>query len=496
MPIRTGAQFLQALKDGRRVWLRGEKVEDVTTHPALAGCAQALAEVYDLQHDPAYRDLLTMESPTTGQVVSAGFRLPHSPADLQRRRQMIEFLARRTGGVAGRIPEYVDLFLVGLYDVRELLAEEDPAFAEHAVAYFEYCRENDLHVTHAFADPSRDQSRPPADFEFLRVVEERPDGVVIRGAKAVATSAPFADEFLGMALPRLGLTAEQAIWFAVPLNAKGIQMICREPLVPRYPEDHPLSPHWDEMDAFVVFDDVFVPKERVFYRRRRPPEEPPPYQRVFAPVTMLAGWHILIRMAVKAEVLAGICIGLTEYFGTAKQPHIQLALCDALVYVETLKALLQAAEANPIPSPSGLLIPNPTQTTVARIYGIEQHPNILQLIRELSGSSILMAPGQAELNHPELREPIYRYFVGKDERAPERFRLVKLAWEYACDSFGSRQLLFEMYNAGGSVTLTKTGLVSRYDTAPLVNLAKDLAGIHRDRTELSAFSHQHSGPPL
>ncbi len=121
MPIRRGEQYLESLRDGRQVWLRGEKVDDVTTHPALAGCARSIAEVYDLQHDPAYQDLLTMESPTTGQLVGLGFLLPRSSEDLIRRRRMIEFLERRCGGVAGRLPEFLATLLVGLYDVREIV---------------------------------------------------------------------------------------------------------------------------------------------------------------------------------------------------------------------------------------------------------------------------------------------------------------------------------------------------------------------------------------
>ena len=134
MAIRRGDQYLQSLRDGRQVWVRGEKVDDVTTHPALAGCARSLAELYDLQHDPTYQDLLTMRSPTTGQIVSLGYILPRSSEDLIRRRRMIEFLERRCGGVAGRLPEYMASILVGLYDIREILGQEDPAYASNIAA--------------------------------------------------------------------------------------------------------------------------------------------------------------------------------------------------------------------------------------------------------------------------------------------------------------------------------------------------------------------------
>jgi len=199
MPIRRGEQFLESLRDGRQVWLRGEKVDDVTTHPALAGFAKSLAEIYDLQHDPAHQEQLTMKSPSTGEVVSLGYLLPRSTEDLIRVRHMTEFLQRRCGGVAARLPHYMATMLVALYDLREILGQEDPAFASNIVQFFEYCRENDLCLTVAFGDPQRPQNRPSTDFEFLKVVERRPDGIIIKGCKPVATLAPYANEFLGLA---------------------------------------------------------------------------------------------------------------------------------------------------------------------------------------------------------------------------------------------------------------------------------------------------------
>ncbi|HXG36498.1 MAG TPA: 4-hydroxyphenylacetate 3-hydroxylase N-terminal domain-containing protein [Dehalococcoidia bacterium] len=476
MAIRTGTEYLESIRDGRNVWLAGDKVADVTTHPALAGCAQALAETYDLQFDPAYKDVLTMPSPSTGEPVSAGYLLPRSLEDLQRRRQLTELLARHSGATAGRLNEYLSIILVGLYDARDILAEANPAFAENATAYFEYCRENDLCVTHAFIDPERDRSRPPSDFEFLKVVEKRADGIVIRGGKEVATLSPYSNELVGLTLGRPGLQPEEVIYFATPVDVKGLKLFCRQSLVPQYPEDHPLSSHWDEMDALVVFEDVFIPWERVFYLRESHPEDMSVYMRLFQRVVAWAGWHILARLAVKAEVLTGICAAMVDYLGTSKQPPVQLALSDAIVYVETLRALISAAEHEAVPSPSGLLMPNPTKVFVGRVYGVQNLPPLLQMMRELCGSGILMSPTEEELKDPEIGPYIYRFFVGKDERAPERFRMLKLAWDYACDSFGGRQLLFEMYNAR-SLHTNRLGLAASYDLGPFVRLAKKLAGI-------------------
>jgi aromatic ring hydroxylase len=476
MPIRRGEEYLESLRDGRRLWLMGQRVEDVTTHPDLAGCAHSVAAVYDLQHDPAHQGLLTMPSSTSGQRVSLAYLLPRSVDELARQRRMYEFLVRRTGGVAARLPQHLATVAIGLYDVRDLLGEADPAFTAHVARYVEYCREHDVSIATIFTDPLRHRSHPTTDQEHLRVVKRRPDGLIVRGARGVGTQAPYANELLCLTSPRPHLTPEEVVFFAAPVNAEGIHLVCRQPLTPPNPEDHPLSPSWDEMDAIVVFDDVFIPWERVFYLRRSHPADLAFEARVFQGAIGLGPWYVLVRMAVKAEVLLGLCAAITDTLGTANQPLVQMALADAMVYLETLRALIQAAEANPVLSASGLVLPDPMRALAARICAIERYPQLLQSIRELCGSGLLMAPGQADLNHPEIGPHLHRYVMGKDQGGPEYFRLLKLAWEYACDGFGSRQLLFEMYNVS-SLATNKQRLASAYDTSPFVALAKDLAGI-------------------
>jgi aromatic ring hydroxylase len=475
MPIRTGKQYLDSLRDGRRVWLQGESV-DVTEHPRLAGCARSVAAVYDLQHEPAHQELLTMPSPATGQRVSLAYLLPHSIEDLTRQRKMYEFLVRRAGGVAARLPQHLATVVLGLHDSRDIFGEENPAFAENVTRYFEHCRENDLSIATIFNDPFHHRSHPESKQEYLKVVKRRSDGIVVRGAKGVGTQAPYANEILCLTQPRPNLQPDEVVYFAVPVNSKGIQLICRESLTSPNPEDHPLNPHWDEMDAMVLFDDVFVPWDRVFYLRQTHPADPGLYARLFQGAMGIGPWYVLVRLAVKAEVLLGICAAMAEYLGTSKQPHVQIALADAIVYMETMRAFIHAAEMNPVRSQSGLTLPDWTPAQAARIFSIEGYPQMLQMIRELCGSGILMSPSQADMNNPEVGQQIRRYFVGENERTQEMFRMLKLAWEYACDSFGSRQLLFEMFNVA-SLATNKQRLVSAYDLSPFVRLAKELAGI-------------------
>jgi len=476
MPVRRGAEYLESLRDGRRVWLMGERVEDVTAHPALAGCARSVAAVYDLQHDAAHRDLLTIPSPSTGQPVSRSYQEPRTVDDLASQRRMYELLVRRAGGVAARLPQHLATVVLGLYDIRDLLAKEDPAFAEHVTRYFESCRENDRSIATVFSDPLHHRSHPVAKQEPLRVTARRADGIVVRGAKGVGTQAPYANELFCMSPPRPDLTPEEDVYFATPVNAEGVHVICREPLASPNPSDHPVSPSWDEMDSIVVFDDVFVPWQRVFYLRQSRAIDLAFEARLFQGAVGLGPWYVLVRMAVKAEVLLGLCAAIADSLGSAAQPSVQTCLADAMVYLETLRACILSAEANPVRSPSGLALPNPTTSLAARTLAIERYPALLQHIRELCGPGLLMAPGQADLRSEEIGPHLHRYFVAHDEGAPDRFRLLKLAWEYACDSFGSRQLLFEMYNVG-SLATNKQRLASTYDTRTCVELARELAGI-------------------
>lgn len=471
MAIRRGSDYLTGIQDERQVWLGTERVADVTAHPRLGGFAKALADVYDLQHDPAHQELLTIESPTTGALVGGGYVVPASVDDLLKRRRMIEFLMRRTGATTGRLPEYMASILVGMYDMRDVMAEVDPQFALNVERYLEFCRENDLSLTHGFADAPRDAKLPREQFENLRVIEERPDGIVVRGMKSVATLAPYADEYIALAPNRPGLAADEIVYFAVPVATPGLRTYCRQPLSNPVTEAHPLSAWYDEMDAWVVFDDVFVPRDRVFYLQRKDA-----HLGLLNQILALAFYHILIRIACKAEVLAGICAAVSDHLGKEDQQLTQLALCDMYGYVETLRAFLAAAEQQAVTTRSGMVIPNPTQITLGRIHSVDRQPEILQTVRELCGSGILMAPSQAEFDSPEVGPDVRRFLVGADERAEARFRLLKLAWEYAGESFGSRQLLFEMHNAGSQL-VTKQRLAATYDATPLKQLAGRLAGI-------------------
>ena len=219
----------------------------------------------------------------------------------------------------------------------------------------------------------------------------------MHGVKSVATLAPFADEYVALAPNRPGLADDEIVYFAVPMDTPGLRVFCRPSLVPPAVPDRRLAAAFDEMDCWVVFDNVFVPAERVFYRQATHV-----HLGLLGQILPWAFYHILIRMTCKAEVLAGICAQVTEYLGKDNQQHLQLQLCEVYGYVETLRAFLTAAEEQHLRTPDGNLMPNPTQVTLGRIHAVEHHPRILQIVREMCGSGILMAPGAADLANAEV----------------------------------------------------------------------------------------------
>ncbi len=465
MTLRTGEQYLAGLRDGRQVWQGGERVAAVPEHPPFAGCLQSLAEFYDRQHHPAHRPVMRYGEAEAPQSVA--WAVPRSVEDLKRRRRYIDHVTRWHGGTMGRLPEYVPLVLWGLLEALPLLARRNPAWAQRLQRYYDACADRDLCLSHSFADPQIDRGKPSGDLERLRIVSRRGDDLVIAGAKTVATLAPFADEYLVLTPPRRGLVAEQALFLAVPIASPGLRLICRTPF--SGPDAGPLASRFDEMDAWAVFDNVSVEAERVFLC-----EDLETLQRSWRHLTVWTLYHLLIRIAVKAETFLGVCGLITERIGTRVFQNVREDVSDLIRYLETLRAFLCAAETEARITPAGLAMPNPTTLAVGHMYAVEHFPQLLRTVNEVSGHSLLMAPAPTDLASPEVRADLERHFGGSglDDKA----KLFRLAWDLACSGFSGRQLLFESFNAR-SLSQNRLALVEHYDLTPYEALARELAGM-------------------
>ena len=468
--IRTGKDYIESIRDGREVWVSGERVEDVPSHPAFAGAVQSVADAYDLQHDPAYRDRLTWTSPTSGEPVGLTFKPPTSREDLIERRAMVDLYSRQTGGTMGRLPEYGGAFAIGLLSLAGELGAENEARVR---AWGEQCRERDVCLVTSFVDPQVDRSRPAEETGLLHLVESRDDGIVISGYKSVATFGPAANEFMIITAPRRFSSADEVIYVAVPADSEGLKFFCREPFAPgRKLQDAPLSTRFDEPDAWALFDNVFVPSDRVFVSKDIDMSKVPGF---FAKILAWPWYHNLVRVSVKAELLAGIATLLAEYLQTWQFPQVQEQVAEAISYAQTIHAYLRAGEGDCIETPSGLVAPNPSFMSVGKVYAVQGYPRMLEIVRELAGQGIIMAPRSIDLDQPEIGPIVRSYYGAYDVDPDDRIKLFRLAWDIACDSFAGRQTLFELFNAGG-LAPSKLGIANG-DKTGYVELAKRLAGI-------------------
>jgi len=469
--IRTGKDYIESIRDGREVWVSGKRIEDVPSHPAFAGAVQSVAAAYDLQHDRALQDQLTWPSPVSGERVALTFKPPTSREDLVERRAMVDLFSRQTGGTMGRMPEYGGAFAVGLLSLANELGEENE---QRVHAWFEQCRERDTCLVTSFVDPQVDRSRPAQETGLLHLVEARDDGIVISGCKSVATLGPAANEFMIITAPRRFSSADEVVYVAVPANSEGLKFFCREPFAPgRERHDAPLSSRFDELDAWALFDNVFVPNERVFVSKDVDMSKVPGF---FAKILAWPWYHNLIRVSVKAELLAGISTLLAEYLQTAQFPQVQELISESIEYAQTVHAYLRAGEMDCIETPSGFVAPNPSFMSVGKVYAVQGYPRMLEIVRELAGQGIIMAPRSVDLEQPEIGPIVRSYYSAYDVDADDRIKLFRLAWDIACDSFSGRQTLFELFNAGG-LAVSKLGIATNTDKTPYVELAKQLAGI-------------------
>src|SRR5919197_2673024 len=268
MGIRTGRELLESLRDDRQLFIDGERVADVTTDPRFAAAARSLAELYDMQHDPALVDRMTFASPADGARVGLSFIEPRSVEDLIRRREMVKIWMDASCGMFGRSPDFLNVMLTGLAAAAAEFGKTDKRFADNLRDYPELARERDLCMTHTLLNPQVDRSRPVERQEkdlAAKIVKETDAGIIVTGARMVSTLCAYSDDLLVLPSTFLATNADAAPYafaFAVPVATPGLRFICRPSVVHQNAAsvmDYPLSSRLDEGDGLAVFDDVLVP---------------------------------------------------------------------------------------------------------------------------------------------------------------------------------------------------------------------------------------------
>jgi len=466
----TGERYLASLKDDREVWLNGERV-DVATHPAFAGMLHELARLYDLQHTPEYRDSMTCMSPDTGNRVSYSYLLPRTMDDLLAKRRNCEIWMAESWGQLPRAPDFMANVAVGLYDFREHLRGNEPRFGDNAARYHHYCQEHDIVLTHGLGDPQIDRSSSPAQDPdmALRVLRETSDGILIRGAKQLATLAPLAHEILVYLSSSFALREQQqfVLWFALPVATPGLKILCREPLsLHASGHSHPFASRYDEQDAMAFFDDVLVPWERVFLLY-----DGPLALRGLGRINAWSLYSSQIRFYHRLQTFIGVATLLAEAIGVDGFREVRDKLGELISYAEIVRLGLRGMEAEAKLTDGGLLAPG--DSAAFSVFAAQVSPRLLEIMREIGASGLIMQPSEADLANPTLRPYLDRYMRGHNIGAAEKARLFRLAWDLAGDSSGSRQELYERWHRG-DIVRNRNNLYLRYDRSRVVERIRQM----------------------
>ena len=479
MPIRTGAEYVQCLQERHpEVYLRGERIDDVTTYPSLRNGGATMAKLYDMQHDAEFRDDMTYVSPSSGESVGASFIIPKSIGDLEHRHRMMAHWAKASFGMMGRTPDFLNVSLMAMAQAGDYFAQNRPEFKDNIQNYYEYVRENDLVLTHTLVNLQRTRSTtttPLVDTTgvALAVTKETDDGLIVNGARVLATLGPLSDEIAvyparSHRLPD-GSERRYSFAFALPSATKGLRYLCRESYdLERSNFDHPLGSRFEEMDAIVFFDNVLVPWDRVFLYGD------PDLCNNMAMSTnqyLHSGHQVVTRNVAKCEFILGLASLMVRTLGSGGNPQVQSMLAEIIENLQMTKACLRAAEADAKPDRWGVTSPSLQYIGVARSMFIKMYPRMAEILHLLGSSSLMALPTEADMDGP-LASDIERYLETDTASAAERVRLFRLAWDTCCSAFGSRQVLYERFFQGDSQR-NAIILNNVTDTTPMTEMVQE-----------------------
>ncbi|MBD8034267.1 4-hydroxyphenylacetate 3-monooxygenase, oxygenase component [Solibacillus merdavium] len=450
----TGEFYINRLNQlNNEVWFDGEKVEGLLSeHPAFKGLIKTKASLYDLQHNPKIKDEMTFISPKSGEPIGLSFLQPKTKEDLVKRRKMIEHWARHTYGILGRSPDYLNSVLMSFASSAEILKGQENCFPENVEAFFELVRENDLSLTHTFITPqvNRSQNYFERTNEPIsaKIIEENEHGLVIKGARLLATQGGLTDEVLVFGGGKAVFAEDEAFAFAIPSNTKGVKFICRDTFIGGDSHfDHPLSSRYEEIDSIIVFDNVLVPWERIFFYNNF---------EIAGKFLMESSFHhfakyqVTIRQIVKTEFILGIAELLVDTINVREYQHIHEKLSEIIVGLETMKALLEKSENNAVLDKWGYLRPAIFPLKVAGNIFSKLYPRYIEIIQLIGASGMITLPTKKAF-HSDIRADLDQYLQGATKTAEDRVKIFRLAWDLTMSSFGTRQMQYERFFFGDSI---------------------------------------------
>ena len=438
--MRTGAEYREALRDGRKLWVMGVgAVDDVTTHPATRALVEEYAAWYDRHLDPQFQDVLLAPPGDNGERAPWAFTVPRTKEDLI---GMGRSFARTTFLSAGNIthdPAYGNLIALGI--LTTVQAQDVPQQQlDNALAYRDIIARTGRFITYCGGAPIIGQRlKPdPADRVALKLVRETDTGVVIRGRLGMHTSPAYAEDVYIGGMSGVDIDGKRA-GFIVPVGAPGVTILCRKPATRETnPFIAPLSLRYDELDGQMWLDDVFVPWERVFFVGPNPD-----------PIARWLRWHHLYGWLAKAEFSLGLALALADAMALKEHEPTVEYLVDLVVEVQTVRSCIAAAERDPDFTPAGYCVPDHRHLAAGGIALFKARQRISEILRILPGSSLVVAPADTDLAAPELAAGLEESFGGGGWTALQRSALLQLAWDHVSSALDGRESAFELHASGG-----------------------------------------------
>lgn len=429
--MKTGAEYRQSLRDGRKVYFQGELVEDPFCHPRLRRAAEWIADTYDRFHD------------TDPTAINPLFQVPRSPEDLRRRIPLLE-------GVDYTLST-TSQSLLALLTAAPALASEHPGYVENIKRYYDHITSNDLRVVECITDAKGDRSIAPSKQSdpdaYVHVVARRDGGVVVRGAKLHITGAPLAHELVVMPTKQMKPGEEEyAIACAIPVDAPGVRVVATT--YAPYAEDegdYAVSARYNMPDGFVILEDVFVPADRIFL------DGEVAFSGNFA--HSLGLWERLggtALMADEGDILVGFASLVAEANGLDRVPHIREKISEMIIYATLIRGSLEAALVNVGTTPDGMVYPSELYTNAAKFYGAAEYNHMVRHLHDIAGGAVATAPSQRDLEHPDLAVPLRKYMGTKPGVDGQyRTRLMRAIRDYTADALGGWRFVTNLQSGGG-----------------------------------------------
>ena len=483
--MRTGADYRESLRDGRDVWVMGEgPVEDVTSHPATAAMVDEYVAWYDRHSDADWQDLLLADLDANGQRLPLAFKVPKTSQDLRRLGKALNAVHFITGGNITHTPGYGALISLGALNVLKRL-DRSQSEIEAMEAYRDSLASSGRFLTFAGGGPLigyrlREDVTQRAAFQL---VEDTPKGIVVRGKVQMHTTTPFAEDVLITSRDELPPGSGRSTWFIMPINAPGVRGVARR-IAARHanPFLSPLSSRFDELDAQIWLNDVFIPRERVFSG------EPYDQTRRHTLVSWLI-WHHYHGWLARSELTLGLGLALAEVMGLKENPTTVDQLVELAVVVQTARTCLTAAELEPEMTEAGYALPNQLHLAAGGVSILKSRQHTSEILRGLPGSSLVNAPADTDFADPDMAAELEDGFGGGGYTALQRAALLQLTWDHVSSGLDGREGVFELHASGGAPAW-RARLGSWFmDYSDLANRVQQLLGVEMPTMDLSNMRH-------